>query len=88
LPERWRFLVSWCAGVVVSRSALVVVVAAGEFGAEVEEAPWARETPVAWVHPSEKPQRRANQREEEAIEYWKEERWPSLKRGHERKAGP
>lgn len=28
----------------------------------------------------QKPQRRANQREEEAIEHWKEERWPSLKK--------
>jgi transposase len=28
-----------------------------------------------------KPQRRANQRDEEAIERWKEERWPSFKRG-------
>ena len=45
-PERWRVLVSWCAGVVVSRGALVVVVAAGEFGAEVEEAPWAREIEI------------------------------------------
>ena len=30
----------------------------------------------------QKPQRRANQRDEEAIERWKEERWPSLKEGH------
>jgi transposase len=29
----------------------------------------------------QKPQRRANQRDEEAIERWKEERWPSLKKG-------
>jgi transposase len=29
----------------------------------------------------QKPQRRANQRDEEAIECWKEERWPSLKKG-------
>src|ERR671912_1455426 len=36
----------------------------------------------------QKPQRRANQRDEEAIERWKEERWPSLKRGRKRKAGP
>lgn len=28
-----------------------------------------------------KPQRRANQRDEEAIKRWKEERWPSLKKG-------
>ena len=30
----------------------------------------------------QKPQRRANQRDEEAIEHWKEERWPHLKKGH------
>jgi transposase len=30
----------------------------------------------------QKPQRRANQRDEEAIERWKEERWPELKKGH------
>jgi transposase len=29
----------------------------------------------------QKPQRRANQRDEEAIEDWKQERWPSLKKG-------
>jgi transposase len=29
----------------------------------------------------QKPQRRANQRDEEAIENWKQERWPSLKKG-------
>lgn len=29
----------------------------------------------------QKPERRANQRDEEAIERWKEERWPELKRG-------
>jgi len=29
----------------------------------------------------QKPQRRANQRDEEAIERWKQERWPELKRG-------
>lgn len=28
----------------------------------------------------QKPQRRANQRNEEAIEHWKEKRWPSLKK--------
>ncbi len=30
----------------------------------------------------QKPVRRANQRNEEAIERWKEVRWPSLKKGH------
>lgn len=29
----------------------------------------------------QKPERRANQRDEEAIDRWKEERWPELKRG-------
>jgi transposase len=28
----------------------------------------------------QKPQRRANQRDEQAIEHWKEQRWPSLKK--------
>ena len=29
----------------------------------------------------QKPQRRANQREEEAIDTWKDKKWPSLKKG-------
>jgi len=29
----------------------------------------------------QKPKRRANQRDEEAIEHWKEETWPELKKG-------
>jgi transposase len=29
----------------------------------------------------QKPARRANQRDEEAIKHWKEERWPELKKG-------
>jgi len=29
----------------------------------------------------QKPMRRANQRDEEAIRHWKEERWPELKKG-------
>jgi transposase len=36
----------------------------------------------------QKPQRRAQQRDEEAIERWKEQRWPQLKRGRKRRAGP
>jgi transposase len=36
----------------------------------------------------QKPQRRANQREEEAIDTWKDKEWPSLKRGRKRRAGP
>ncbi len=30
----------------------------------------------------QKPQRRAEQRDEEAIDNWKEKKWPSLKKGH------
>ena len=30
----------------------------------------------------QKPTRRANQRDEEAIEHWKHKRWPELKKGH------
>jgi transposase len=36
----------------------------------------------------QKPQRLSEQRDEEAIDNWKEEKWPSLKRGRSRKAGP
>jgi transposase len=36
----------------------------------------------------QKPQRRAEQRDEEAIEHWKQKKWPSLKKGRKRKAGP
>ena len=36
----------------------------------------------------QKPQRRAEQRNEEAIDNWKEKKWPSLKKGRKRKAGP
>jgi transposase len=30
----------------------------------------------------QKPERRADQRDEEAIEHWKVQKWPSLKKGH------
>jgi transposase len=36
----------------------------------------------------QKPQRRAEQRDEEAIDYWKQKKWPSLKKGRKRKAEP
>ena len=36
----------------------------------------------ALSHSLQKPQRRANQRDEEAIEHWKQKRWPQLKKGH------
>jgi transposase len=37
----------------------------------------------ALKHSLQKPQRRANQRDKEAIEYWKGKWWPSLKKGPE-----
>jgi transposase len=39
-------------------------------------------------HSLQKPPRRANQRDEEAIEHWKGKRWPSLKKRRSRRAGP
>lgn len=30
----------------------------------------------------QKPERRADQRDEEAIDNWKEKKWPALKKGH------
>jgi transposase len=36
----------------------------------------------------QKPQRRAEQRNEEAIDNWKEKKWPPLKKGRKRKAEP
>ena len=30
----------------------------------------------------QKPERRVDQRDEEAIEHWKDQKWPSLKKGH------
>jgi transposase len=35
----------------------------------------------------QKPQRLADQRDEAAIERWKEQRWPGLKKGPSRRAG-
>jgi transposase len=35
----------------------------------------------------QKPSQRAQQRDEEAIRHWKEERWPALKKRPGRKAG-
>ena len=32
-------------------------------------------------HSLQKPQRRAEQRDEEAIDNWKDKKWPSLKKG-------
>jgi transposase len=65
----------------------VAIVIRREFGVSYHPAHVSRLL-KALRHTLQKPQRRANQRDEEAIERWKEERWPSLKKGHKRKAGP
>src|SRR3712207_3877355 len=57
-----------------------------EFGASYHPAHVSRLL-KALRHSLQKPQRRANQRDEEAIERWKQERWPSLKKGPLRRAG-
>src|SRR3712207_5234106 len=57
-----------------------------EFGASYHPAHVSRLL-KALRHSLQKPQRRANQRDEEAIEHWKQERWPSLKKGPLRRAG-
>jgi len=36
----------------------------------------------------QKPKRRAEQRDEEAIDDWKDKKWPSLKKGRSRRTGP
>jgi transposase len=36
----------------------------------------------------QKPKRRAEQRNEEAIDDWKDKKWPSLKKGRSRRTGP
>jgi transposase len=58
----------------------VAIVIRREFGVSYHPAHVSRLL-KALRHSLQKPQRRAEQRDEEAIEYWKEERWPSLKKG-------
>ena len=58
----------------------VAIVIRREFGVSYHPAHVSRLL-KALRHSLQKPQRRANQRDEEAIEHWKEERWPSLKKG-------
>lgn len=60
----------------------VAIVIRREFGVSYHPAHVSRLL-KALRHSLQKPQRRANQREEEAIEHWKEHRWPSLKKGAE-----
>ena len=59
----------------------VAIVIRREFGVSYHPAHASRLL-KALRHSLQKPQRRANQRDEEAIERWKEHRWPSLKKGH------
>ena len=59
----------------------VAIVIRREFGVSYHPAHVSRLL-KALRHSLQKPQRRANQRDEEAIEHWKEKRWPSLKKGH------
>ena len=58
----------------------VAIVIRREFGVSYHPAHVSRLL-KALRHSLQKPQRRANQRDEQAIEHWKEERWPSLKKG-------
>jgi transposase len=59
----------------------VAIVIRREFGVSYHPAHVSRLL-KALHHSLQKPQRRANQRDEEAIEHWKEKRWPQLKKGH------
>src|SRR5215211_1365102 len=52
-----------------------------EFGVGYHPAHVSRSLKALGQSLQRRPQRRANQRDEEAIEHWKEERWPSLKKG-------
>src|SRR5215207_5851874 len=64
----------------------VAIVIRREFGVSYHPAHVSRLLKA--LRPSlQKPQRRANQRDEEAIEHWKEKRWPRLKKGHCRREG-
>jgi len=59
--------------------ARVAIVIRREFGASYHPAHVSRLL-KALSYSLQKPQRRANQRDEEAVERWKEQRWPSLKK--------
>lgn len=65
----------------------VAIVIRREFGVGYHPARVSRLVRSLGLSPR-KPSRRANQRNEEAIEHWKERRWPSLKKGLRGKAGP
>jgi transposase len=59
----------------------VAIVIRREFGMSYHPAHVSRLLKALRQSLLQKPQRRANQRDEEAIERWKEQRWPSLKKG-------
>jgi transposase len=59
----------------------VAIVIRREFGVSYHPAHVSRLL-KALSHSLQKPQRRADQRDEQAIEHWKEKRWPQLKKGH------
>ena len=65
----------------------VAVVIRREFGVSYHPAHVSRVVRMLGLS-LQKPQRRAEQRDEEAIEHWKDKKWPSLKKGRKRKAGP
>jgi transposase len=65
----------------------VATVIRKEFGVSYHPAHVSRVVQVLGLS-LQKLQRRAEQRDEEAIEHWKEDKWPSLKRGRSRKAEP
>jgi transposase len=65
----------------------VAVVIRREFGVSYHPAHVSRVVRMLGLS-LQKPQRRAEQRDEEAIEHWKEKKWPYLKKGRKRKAGP
>ena len=65
----------------------VAVVIRREFGVSYHPAHVSRVVRMLGLS-LQKPQRRAEQRDEEAIEHWKEKKWAYLKKGRSGKAGP
>ena len=59
----------------------VAIVIRREFGVSYHPAHVSRLLKVLRQSLLQKPKRRANQRDEEAIEHWKDKKWPSLKKG-------
>jgi transposase len=58
-----------------------------EFGVSYHPSHVSRLLGKLWLS-LQKPERRADQREEEAIEHWKEKKWPSPKKGTEGRENP